>query len=359
MTTRPRERAAGSCAVVGRGRGRATYGRKAPLTLRCVGWLVGNRRMRTCHARGVDGHALEIVVIHHRTPTVLAEALERLARHAPTHHVTVVDTAFDASLPHQLDGVHPDLAWRQAPNHSYAHAANVGLRGGTTPLVALMNADVWIGPSTFDDLVAPFDDPSVALTGPLARTRDGRLQDLGLPYRRHAARLRWAGGTADLHARPPASVVVPWLSGCLFVVRRTALARVGGMDGGLRFTNEDVEWAGRLRSAGFVCRLVATDVVHLGGASHAAGDRFVVEGLRGGYALSRRTQPRAVRAAHRWGVAAFATVRGALARDDARRRLWREVRRRFVHHDLDASPFGATLATDADRLTPPAGRGAR
>jgi N-acetylglucosaminyl-diphospho-decaprenol L-rhamnosyltransferase len=190
--------------------------------------------------------------------------------------------------------------------------------------------------------LAPFDDPRVALTGPLARTPDGRIQDQGLPYRLHVARIRWRGQTPR---HPPATpwVAAPWLSGCLLVVRRDALARVGGMDGSLRFYNEDLEWGRRCRASGYLCALVATEVIHVGGASTPPQGRFLVEGLRGGYAIARRTAPPLVRLLHRWGVAAFAWGQSRLARDAARRATWLEVLRRFAGHDLDESPFGATL----------------
>ncbi len=300
--------------------------------------------------------------MHHRTPTLLARTLELLAAHRPDAPVLVVDTALDPSLPRQLDGVHPALTWCAAVNHSYAHAVNVGLKRTRSPLVAVMNADVEIRERTLDDLTAPFDDASIALTGPLARTPTGRLQDQGLPYRWHVARLRWtarrAGSPAD--AVPTAIVSVPWLSGCLVVVRRSAVTRVGGMDGGLRFFNEDVEWAQRFRDGGDRCVLVATEVLHVGGAATPPDDRFLVEGLRGGYALTRRRAPRWLRAAHRWGVAGYAAVAGLAARDPATRATWGEVRRRFAQGDLDAAPFGPTLdAPITPAARPPSAPAAR
>ncbi len=295
---------------------------------------------------------LEVVIVHHRTPTLLLSALEHLARHAPQVRVAVVDTALDASLPRQLEGAHPALRWIAAVNHSYAHAVNVGLRASSAPLVATMNADLFVGPRTFPDLVAAFDDPRVALAGPVARTPAGAVQDLGLPYRRHLARLRWRG-RGRLRGAPPARVSVPWLSGCLLLVRRSALAD------SLRFYNEDVEWGLRCRSAGFRSVLVDTEVVHVGGAATPPDGRFLIEGLRGGYALSRRFAPPIVRAAHRWAVAGFASVAGQVAAEPRRRTTWREVARRFVRHDVDVSPFGSTLADDAAPLSAaPAGRAA-
>jgi GT2 family glycosyltransferase len=306
--------------------------------------------------------ALEVVVVHHRTPTLLLRTLELLAAHRPDAPVLVVDTALDASLPRQLDGAHPALRWCAAANHSYAHAVNVGLKRTRAPLVAVMNADVEIRARTLDDLVAPFDDATVALTGPLARTPAGRIQDQGLPYRWHVARVRWAARRDRRSADPvaAAAVEVPWLSGCLVVVRRAAVERMGGMDGGLRFFNEDVEWAQRFRDGGGRCLLVATEVLHVGGAATPPDGRFLVEGLRGGYALTRRRAPRWLRAAHRWGVAGYATIAGLVARAPGDRTTWAEVRRRFVQGDLDAAPFGPTLdgpITPAAR--PPNARAAR
>lgn len=305
--------------------------------------------------------------MHHRTPTLLARTLESLAAHRPDAPVLVVDTALDPSLPRQLDGAHPALRWCSAPNHSYAHAVNVGLKRTRAPLIAVMNADVEIRAGTLGDLIAPFEDGSVALTGPLARTPTGGLQDQGLPYRWHVARLRWVTRRAHspAHAAPTAAVTVPWLSGCLMVVRRDAVARVGGMDGGLRFFNEDVEWAQRFRDGGDRCVLVATEVLHVGGAATPPDGRFLVEGLRGGYALTRRRGPRWRRAAHRWGggrVRGPRRTRGArsrrpgdVGRDPPPLRA-RRPRRSAVrpHPGRAAHPRGATTDRSRGTLNPKA-----
>lgn len=312
-------------------------------------------RCRPCDARGVDT-GVEIVIVHHRTPGPLRATLESLAAHAPAVPVTVVDTAFDAGVAAELAAAHPRTAWRGAPNHSYAHAVNTGLKSTTAALVVVMNADVLVGPRTIADLCAAFDDPRVALAGPVARTPAGQVQDQGLPYRLHHARLRWRSRRAR-GDRASASVPVPWLSGCLLMARRTAIDRIGGMDARLRFYNEDLEWGLRARAAGWRCVLVATEVVHLGGAATPDDGRFVIEGLRGGYALTRRTAVPIVRWAHRWSAAAAARVAAWRARDPERSATWREVARRFAHGDLDDGPFGDTLDEGLSRSRrDPAGR---
>jgi len=312
-------------------------------------------RRRPCDARSVEP-GVEIVIVHHRTPGPLRATLERLAAHAPEVPVTVVDTARDATAAAELASAHPRPTWRGAPNHSYAHAVNTGLKSTMAPLVVVMNADVLVGPRTIADLCAAFDDPRVALAGPVARTPVGPVQDQGLPYRLHHARLRWRSRRTR-GDRACASVDVPWLSGCLLAVRRAAIDRIGGMDGRLRFYNEDLEWGLRARAAGWRCALVATEVVHLGGTATPDDARFLVEGLRGGYALTRRTAIPVVRWAHRWLVAAAARVAAWRARDPERGAAWREVARRFAHGDLDDGPFGDTLADELSQSPrDPAGR---
>jgi N-acetylglucosaminyl-diphospho-decaprenol L-rhamnosyltransferase len=286
---------------------------------------------------------LEIAIIHHATPTVLAHCLEALARHAPDVDVRVVDTAFDASLPRQLDGVHERLTWTAIANHSMAAGVNAALRLARRPLLVHMNADVFIGPTTLDDLRSAMRDPRVAMAGPLARTGSGVAQDMGIPYRRHYARVRWEQRRASV---TPAAVDVPWLSGCLQLVRLDAVRRVGGMDASLRFYNEDLEWCLRLRAAGYRCRLVATEVVHLGGAATPPGPRFLFEGLRGGMVVSRRYAPPLLRTLHRHAVIAAAEVAARTAGDPERRAAWREVAIRFRADDLERSAFGSTLGDE-------------
>ena len=283
--------------------------------------------------------ALEVAIVHHRTPTLLAQALERLAAVAPDVPVRVVDSAFDASLPRQLDGIHPLLQWTPVVNHSYAFAVNSAVRLARRPLLAQMNADVLIEQGTLPALAAAFEDPRVAAAGPLARTPSGRLQDQGLPYRAHHARLRWASRATGRAA----AVTVPWLSGCLQVLRLEALRGVGGFDTRLRFYNEDLEWCLRARRGGWRCVLVDAEVLHVGGASTQRRTDLALEGLRGGYAVSARHAPAWLRPLHRWGLAGAAYAVSLRTSDVAERRRWRGLARRAAGDELATACFGPVL----------------
>lgn len=283
----------------------------------------------------------QIVIVHHRTPDVLERALRRLSRHAAGLPVRILDTAPDAATIERVRRAHPAARVDAARNHSYAATVNRALREAPGPLVAVMNADVLVGPDTMRALGAPFADPRVALAGPLARTADGRLQEQGLPYRVVTSRLRGAGAHAVVDA--------PWLSGCLFVARVRAARDVGGMDASLRFFNEDLEWCLRLRRRGWRCVLSADEVVHLGGSSTPDRARFRIEGLRGGMVLARRHHRPWRRGVQRAAVGAWAALRARTAAP-AHRPGWRAVATMMALGAFDESPFGTTLADPNERF---------
>ena len=277
--------------------------------------------------------ALTILVIHYRTPDILRKCLTRLESSVPSARIIVVDS----SPPDEITdlGGHFGVETLYVPNHSFAHALNYGLKRATTPFIAHMNADALVEPKTFPKLLKAVREPGVGMVGPRARTQDGRLQEQGVPYRRHYARL----GRSKQD-----SVSVPWLSGCLQLVRAEAVAAVGGMDASLRFYNEDMEWCFRFRRAGWACRLVKTDVLHLGGSSTPKDPRFIIEGFRGGYKLSQRYHGPVYGQAHRTAVQLMSRWNKRFSRDPVQRQAAEQVEEMFRRGEFDESPFGKTLA---------------
>ncbi len=278
---------------------------------------------------------LTVVVVHHRTPDILQTCLELLGRSRSPVRPVVVDTAPDERVLAAVRARHPDVLTLTAPNHSYAHAVNVGLKHAGGAFAGHMNADVFVEPDTFTRLLDALErDRGAGVAAPLARTPQGRRQDHGLLYHPHYLRLG---------LRPGGSVRVPWLTGCLQLVRRSLLERIGGLDTSLRFYNEDMEFCLRARAAGFGCLLVDTPVLHLGGSSTPADGAFLVEGVRGGYQLSRRYLPRAARLAHRAALAVWGTLGSAFAREPDRRRTLARIGAMARSGRFDETPFGDTL----------------
>ncbi|MEX2501009.1 MAG: glycosyltransferase family 2 protein [Trueperaceae bacterium] len=283
----------------------------------------------------------QIVVIHHRATDALQRCLAALQRHTPQVPVRVLRTGGHDAPSGDLTRAHPHLRVDDVANRSYASAVNDALRNAGGERVAILNDDVFVRADTLPALCAPLHDPRVALAGPLARTPDGALQDQGWPYRLATMTLDGAG--------PRAVRDVAWLSGCLFVARRSAALHVGGMDASLRFFNEDLEWCLRLRRRGWRCVLVGAEVTHAGGASTPSAARFRIEGLRGGMVVARRHRAPVRRAAQRFAVWAWAAA-AARRRRSADRDAWRAVARAFRHGRFDDAPFGAGLDDDAPGL---------
>ncbi len=272
---------------------------------------------------------LTVLVIHYRTPDILRECLARLEAFAPDARVVVIDSSPAGETPVL------SVETLNVPNHSFAHTLNCGLKHARTPFIAHMNADVFVTEETFPALLRAVQEPSVGMVGPRARAQDGRLQRQGLPYRRLYARLQRSQQN---------SVSVPWLSGCLQLVRREAVTAVGGMDASLRFYNEDMEWCFRLRRAGWVCHLVKTDVLHLGGASTPKDPRFIVEGYRGGYRLSQRYRGAIYQGLHRAAVRLISGWEAGFSRNSVQRQAAKQIEKMFQQGRFDESPFGETLS---------------
>jgi N-acetylglucosaminyl-diphospho-decaprenol L-rhamnosyltransferase len=271
---------------------------------------------------------LTILVIHYRTPKLLSSCLEKLTACAPGARVIVVDS----SPPEETPALNVETL--NVSNHSFAHAVNCGLKLVGTPYVAHMNADVFVSEETFLALLKAVQQSGVGMVGPRARTQDGRLQQQGLPYRRHYA---W------LERSRQNSVPVPWLSGCLQLLRADAVTAVGGMDASLRFYNEDMEWCFRLRRAGWACHLVKTDVLHLGGSSTPKDPHFIVEGYRGGYKLSQRYHGALYQQLHRAAVRFVSGWDVRFGRNPVRRQAAAQIGEMFRRGNFDESPFGKTL----------------
>lgn len=279
---------------------------------------------------------LSIAVIHHKTPLILQSCLKRLERFLPDANVTVVDSGPAHETAAMLEGAFPNVTLLSTHNHSLAQAVNAGLKASASAYLAHMNADVFIGEKTFAHLLEAVQEPATGMVGPLCLTPSGEVQNQGLPYRLHS----WQVERLPEGASKP----VPWLAGCLQLVRREVLERVGGMDPSLRFYNEDMDWCCRIRHAGMSCRLVHTGVLHLGGSSTPEDAKFVIEGYRGGYLLSQRYQPPWYRALHRRVVLAEAYWKERYSKDPLKRASYRSIVSMFREGTFDTSPFGSSLS---------------
>lgn len=253
-------------------------------------------------------------------------------RFLPGAEVIVVDSGSDASL-ELIRQSFPDVTVFRVRNHSMANTVNEGLKRSTKGFIIQMNADVYIEEATVPVLLNKLRKSKLGMVGPICKNARGEVQNQGFLYRRYFEILR---------RTPRKSIRVAWLSGACMLLKREALEQVGAMNSSLRFYNEDMEWCWRLQKAGWQCELVNTSVTHLGGSSTPRDARFIVEGYRGGFLLSRWYKPRLYQRLHKQFVLLEASQKRNSS-DSVTRAAFQEIFLMFQQGTFETSPFGETL----------------
>jgi mycofactocin system glycosyltransferase len=189
-----------------------------------------------------------IVVPVRDQPDELADTLAAVAGH--DQRVIVVDdgsrdrAAVDAAVRGRAELVRLDRS--VGPGG----ARDVGWRRLDVPLIAFSDAGCHPDGGWVDRLLGHFADPSVAAVAP----RIASAPRPGLPAllrRYEVARPTLDRGARQASVRPGGAV--PFVPATFLLVRRQALAEIGGFDGQLRF-GEDVDLVWRLLDAGHVVR---------------------------------------------------------------------------------------------------------
>lgn len=223
-----------------------------------------------------------MVVPSWNTRELLRECLASLAASAPVpREVVVVDNASRDGSGELVRREFPGVALvENRENLGYTRACNQGLDATRAPLVLLLNADARVERDTLAQLARFLDQhPDYAAVAPRLVHPDGSLQPsiMRLPGRLTPLCFatpcqRWFPESAELRryfARDfdyerDADVEQP-AAACL-LVRRSALAELGGLDERLWLFYSDVDLAARLKRTGGRIRYLsgARAVHHLG-----------------------------------------------------------------------------------------------
>lgn len=234
---------------------------------------------------------MDAVVVSYNSRATLRDCVSSLAG-APGVRTIVVD---NASPDDALDTI-ADLGAtivRTGRNGGFSFGCNAGVAAGDASYVLLLNPDARLEDGALNALRAVLDaDPTAGLAAPLILEDDGTPA----PSLRRFPSLRTALGQAlflhrlvptwDELLHDPALYAQPhdaeWVSGACMLIRRDALARLGGMDERFFLYCEDTDICRRLWNAGLTVRFTPAAVTrHVGGAS---GDR---SGLRAVLTASR------------------------------------------------------------------------
>jgi N-acetylglucosaminyl-diphospho-decaprenol L-rhamnosyltransferase len=215
------------------------------------------------------------------------EELEHFAeslRSASSSPVTlvIVDNGTETAVVDDVAARHGAEVVRPGANLGYGAAANLGARQGEEPWVVVANPDIVWHPGSLDELVEAGErNPRAGSLGPQILNTDGTVY----PSARAVPSLTQGAGHAVFVKLWPANPwtrayrqgqeemlltehSVGWLSGACLLLRREALAPLGGFDERYFMFFEDVDLGDRLGQAGWLNVYVPTArVVHDQGAS--------------------------------------------------------------------------------------------
>jgi GT2 family glycosyltransferase len=157
----------------------------------------------------------------------------------------------------------------EAVNVGFPAACNRILAKGSAEVVALVNPDIELSQGALETLVNIVRaDPTIGIASCRLMTRDGRAQSESARARPRLSRLvasyapRFLRQFRDGGGRPTTRLDtdsdVECTSGALMVVRRDLLDAVGLLDESVFMYLEDLDFAARVRAAGYRIRYVGT-----------------------------------------------------------------------------------------------------
>lgn len=206
---------------------------------------------------------VDVVVVAYNSRDTLRACIEPLAR-LPWIDVSVVDNACPEDSTRVVEDL-PVRIVRSPRNGGFAYGCNLGIANGSADLVLLLNPDADIDAASLTVMVdALRADPSLAGVGPRTVDDDGNLictqrrfprlritYAQGLFVHRAAPGAAWADDKirdAEAYERPGTP---EWISGCCMLLRRDAVASVGGLDEGFFLYSEETDLFKRLATAGW------------------------------------------------------------------------------------------------------------
>jgi len=230
---------------------------------------------------------LEVVIVSYGAWQLLDTCLRSLHEHGPTAggmEVHVIDNASPDDTPDRVAAAYPGVQLHRLDrNTGFSRANNVILSAARTPYVLVLNPDTELRAGVLDHLLAGLrEHPEVGMVGPRLIQPDGTFD--------HAAKRSFPTPTAalahftgigrragtgkrlgqyratqlDEHDAGPVDAI----NGAFMLVRREALAEVGGFDEGYWLYMEDLDWCARFWERGWGVRYDGTvTAIHVKGGT--------------------------------------------------------------------------------------------
>ena len=227
----------------------------------------------------MTGPRVDVGIVTWNTRELTLQALERLLQSSGDVDLRVLvrDNGSSDGTADAIRERFPQVEVDVGDNVGFAAGVNALLARSEAPWFVTLNSDAWPEPGALRRLVAAGEaHPRAAVVAPLLLRPDGALEESAhpLPSLATAAvtgaglervlRRRWglSGWGHDVERQ------VGWAVGAALLLRREAVAELGGLDASLFMYAEDLEWCWRARRAGWEVWFTPSAVVrHVGNAS--------------------------------------------------------------------------------------------
>lgn len=191
-----------------------------------------------------------LVISHNNAPDIAALLACEPLREA-FERVVVVDNGSSDATPDVARDLGAVVLRRG--NRGFAAGVNAGVNALNGAAFAVLNPDVAFEvPDVADRLAQHLESPAVGMAAPALELPDGALQDSAreVPSPLDLVRRRFWRQRPD-EVRSDRPVAVEWVVAACLVIRREAFEAVGGFDERYFLYFEDVDFAVRLRRAGY------------------------------------------------------------------------------------------------------------
>lgn len=283
------------------------------------------------------------VYVSWNTSAELAASLRRLAAIATgPREVVVVDNASSDDTVAMLARDFPDVrVIANADNRGFAAAVNQGWSAGSGAYCLLLNPDALLDEPALTAMREVLSAcPTLGACAPLLLTEDGEPTENARPFPAPTLRLdpatreRPHGASLPVPPGPWGEVTrAHWVMGACLLIRREAMAAVGGFDAGYFLYGEDIDFGYRLFRAGWDSGLLTGhQAIHLGDRSsrQVASDLSTMRRHDGYFRyLSQAHGPHVARGVYLWWLLSAGAK--ALA-------AW--LRRRPTEHELGRLRYG-------------------
>lgn len=247
----------------------------------------------TNHAAGQGDPLLSIIVVTWNGKKYAIECLESLETELPVE-IIVVDNCSTDGTPELIRQQYPDVTLiENEANLGFAKANNIGMAKSRGKYVCLINSDVVVPVGCLERMVDLMEaHPEIGVLGPKMLSPNGRTGEsvmllptvwntlcCSLGLNRIAPGSAFFGGFSMDSYPYDATDSVEMLTGWFWMVSRTSLEMVGGLDEQFFMYGEDIDWCHRFRAAGWqVVFYPGASALHYGAASsEPASVRFYVE----------------------------------------------------------------------------------